>query len=67
MFTITPAEINDMVSQNVIPSKSYLGGAKLMAFSEPGVAMLSTVLKSKQALQANIGYYACFCTNGAFD
>jgi len=33
MFTLTPAEINDMVSQNVIPSRSYLGGAKPMAFS----------------------------------
>ena len=60
MFTLTPAEINDMVSQNVIPSRSYLGGAKPMAFSEQGVAMLSTVLKSKQALQANIAIMRAF-------
>lgn len=26
MFELTKAEIDEMVSQNVIPSKSYLGG-----------------------------------------
>jgi hypothetical protein len=38
----------------VIPSKSYLGGAIPYAFTETGVAMLSTVLKSKQAVDINI-------------
>ena len=46
--------MNEMVSQNVIPSKSYFGGAKPMAFTEQGVAMLSSVLNSKRAIQVNI-------------
>jgi len=46
MFILTQKEIDLMVSHFVIPSKSYLGGAKPMAFTEQGVAMLSFVLKS---------------------
>jgi hypothetical protein len=51
MFTLSENEINLMVSQIVIPSKSYFGGSKPFAFTEQGVAMLSSVLKSKKALQ----------------
>ena len=40
MFELTNKEVNDMVSQSVIPSKSKLGGAKPFAFTEQGVAML---------------------------
>lgn len=47
-------EITRMVSQNVIPSKSYLGGARPFAFTEQGVAMLSSVLHSPRAVQVNI-------------
>jgi len=54
MFTLSDKEVDNMVSQNVIPSKSYFGGALPMAFSEQGVAMLSTVLNSKRAVQVNI-------------
>ena len=43
-----------MVSQFVIPSKSYFGGAKPMVFTEQGVAMLSSVLKSERAIEVNI-------------
>jgi len=43
-----------VVSQNVIPSKSYFGGANPMAFTEQGVAMLSSVLKSDRAIEVNI-------------
>ncbi|MCK9220867.1 MAG: hypothetical protein PHF97_12360 [Bacteroidales bacterium] len=43
-----------MVSQNEIPSKKYLGSAIPFAFTEQGVAMLSGVLKSSQAIQVNI-------------
>lgn len=39
-----------MVSQNVIPSKNYFGGA----FTEQGIAMLSSIFKIKKALQVNI-------------
>ncbi len=54
MFTLSEKEVNNMVSQNVIPSKSYFGGALPMVFTEQGVAMLSTVLNSKRAVQVNI-------------
>src|SRR5690606_40114429 len=54
MFELTEAEINQMVSQNVIPSKSYLGGASPFAFTEHGVLMLSSVLNTEKAVQTNI-------------
>jgi hypothetical protein len=49
MFELSPNEILSMVSQFVIPSKGQLGGASPFAFTEQGVAMLSSVLKSKKA------------------
>lgn len=54
MFALTQKEVDQMVSQFVIPSKSYFGGAKPMAFTEQGVAMLSSVLKSERAIEVNI-------------
>lgn len=60
MFELTDNEINIMVSQNVIPSKQYLGGAKPFAFTETGVAMLSSILKSKQAVEINIAIMRTF-------
>lgn len=54
MFVLTNDEVHGLVSQNVIPSKSYLGGALPMAFTEQGVAMLSGVLSSERAIEANI-------------
>ena len=54
MFELTDLEIDQVVSQNVIPSKSYLGGAKPFAFTEIGVAMLSSVLRSQKAIDMNI-------------
>jgi ORF6N domain len=54
MFSLRLTEINDMVSQNVIPSKSYFGGAKPFVFTEQGVAMLSSILNSDIAIQVNI-------------
>ena len=54
MFELTEDEINKLVSHLVIPSKSYTGGAVPFAFTETGVAMLSSVLKSKQAVGINI-------------
>jgi hypothetical protein len=60
MFVISENEINNMVSQNVIPSKSNFGGAFPFAFTEQGVAMLSSVLKSKKAIQINIAIMRAF-------
>jgi hypothetical protein len=60
MFELSENEISLLVSQNVIPSKSYLGGAIPYAFTETGVAMLSSVLKSKQAVDINIAIMRTF-------
>ena len=43
-----------MVSQNVIPSKRSLGGSLPYAFTQEGVAMLSSVLRSERAVLVNI-------------
>jgi hypothetical protein len=60
LFELTDVEINYLVSQIVIPSKSYLGGAVPFAFSESGVAMLSSVIKSPQAVKINIAIMRTF-------
>ncbi|SUB59407.1 ORF6N domain [Phocoenobacter uteri] len=49
MFILTENEVDLMVSQNVIPSRQHLGGSLPYAFTEQGVSMLSSVLKSKIA------------------
>jgi hypothetical protein len=54
MFELTDDEINWMVSQKLIPSKKFFGGARPFAFTEQGVAMLSSVLNSKRAISVNI-------------
>ena len=43
-----------MVSQNAIPSKKHLGGALPYAFTEHGVAMLSSVLNSEKAIKISV-------------
>ena len=60
MFELTEDEIETVVSQNVIPHKKYLGGARPFAFTETGVAMLSSVLKSTIALDMNIAIMRTF-------
>jgi flagellar capping protein FliD len=60
MFELTNDEIDKLVSQNVIPSKSVFGGAKPFAFTEQGIAMLSSVLKSDIAVQVNIAILRTF-------
>jgi len=52
--------MNDMVSQFVIPSKKYFGGAAPFAFTEQGVAMLSGVLRSDKAIDTNIAIMRAF-------
>lgn len=54
MFQLIEQEIEDMVSQNAIPSKQSLGGSLPYAFTEHGVLMLSNVLKSERAVQMSI-------------
>jgi hypothetical protein len=60
MFQLTNKEVESMVSQNVIPSKGIFGGALPFAFTEQGVAMLSSVLKSSRAVKANIAIMRAF-------
>lgn len=60
MFELTDAEIETVVSQNVIPHKKFLGGSAPFAFTETGVAMLSSVLKSKSAIEMNIAIMRTF-------
>ena len=58
MFVLTKEEANLLlsigVSQNVIPPDYNFGVAMPMAFTEQGVAMLSSVLRSKVAIEVNI-------------
>lgn len=64
MFELTTNEakhlINIGVSQNVIPPGYNFGIALPMAFTEQGVAMLSSVLHSKVAIQVNIEIMRAF-------
>ena len=60
MFELVGQEVADMVSQNVIPGRGKLGGARPMAFTEQGVAMLSSVLRSPRAVQVNIAIMRAF-------
>ena len=60
MFILSDMEINIMVSQNVIPSKQHLGGSKPYAFTEQGVSMLSSVLKSRIATYISINIFRAF-------
>ena len=54
MFQLTQEEVDVLVSQNVIPSKRSLGGYLPYVFTQEGVAMLSSVLRSERAVQVNI-------------
>ena len=60
MFELTLFEMQNLVSQNVIPKLNHFGGAKPFAFTEQGIAMLSSVLKSKKAIQMNISIMRAF-------
>ncbi len=54
MFQVNDEEVEILVSQNVIPSRKVLGGHLPYAFTQEGVAMLSSVLRSTRAVQVNI-------------
>jgi len=60
MFILKNSEVDNLVSQNVIPSKSRLGGALPMVFTEQGVAMLSGILNSEKAIEVNIAIMRTF-------
>jgi hypothetical protein len=60
MVELTDAEIEDLRSQTVISSSH--GGSRhgYLAFTEQGVAMLSSVLRSERAVQVNIAIMRAF-------
>ena len=68
MFQLTSEEAQALRSQFVILKKDRTGGSKRgkhikylpYAFTEQGVAMLSSVLRSKRAIQVNIAIMRAF-------
>lgn len=54
MFQLTWEETLDVRSQNVILKRGQHSKYRLYAFTEQGVAMLSSVLRSERAVQVNI-------------
>ena len=60
MFELSEKEIDVLVSQSVIPSKKYFGGAKPFVFTEQGVNMLSAILKSDRAIDISIAIMRTF-------
>ena len=64
MFELTRDESDAViklgVSQNVIPPSYNVGSSVIMAFSELGVSMLSSVLRSKKAIEVNISIMRAF-------
>ena len=60
MYQLKDKEVADLLSQNVIPSRKSLGGHNPYVFTEQGIAMLSSVLRSKRAIQVNIAIMRTF-------
>lgn len=61
MFQLTSQEVNALTSQVAI-SKAGRGGRRTLpyAFTEHGVAMLSSVLRSARAIEMNIAIFRAF-------
>ena len=64
MFRLTDTEAKQLisigVSQNVISPNYNIGTSSMFAFTEEGVAMLSGILRSKVAINANIAIMRAF-------
>ena len=61
MFVMTEKEVEDWKSQIVISNSIKMGARKLpYAFTENGIAMLSSVLRSQQAISINIQVMRAF-------
>ena len=64
LFKLTEGETNEVilrgVSQSVIPPRYNTGGMQMFAFTEQGVAMLSTVLKSANATSVSVAIMRAF-------
>ncbi len=66
MFQLTDSEVELLVSQNAIPSKKHLGGYLPYAFTEQGVANLSSVLTNDKAIEVNIQIMRAFVSMRKF-
>jgi len=51
-YQVSDKEFNFMVSQNATPSKKQYGGTNPWVFTEKGLYMVATILKSKKATEA---------------
>jgi hypothetical protein len=62
MFVLAPREVQSLLSQIVIANKGRGGrhNPTYYAFTEQGVAMLSSVLRSERAVQVNIAIMRAF-------
>ena len=60
LLVLDENEVDLLVSQSVIPNKGALGGALPFAFTEHGVAALSSVLTSDRAIEINIAIMRAF-------
>jgi len=60
MFQLTNQEFTNLKSQFVTSSWGGIRRATPYAFTEQGVAMLSSILRSKQAVQVNIAIMRAF-------
>jgi len=60
MFQLSNQEVANLKSQIVTSSWGGIRRANPYAFTEQGVAMLSSVLRSKQAVQVNIAIMRAF-------
>lgn len=60
-FQLTHQEVDELMSQNLIPNARY-GGRRTrpLVFTEQGVAMLSSVLRSPMAVRVNIEIMRAF-------
>ena len=66
MFQLTDSEVEKLVSQNAIPSRKQLGGHFPYAFTEQGVANLSSVLHNDKAIEVNIQIMRAFVSMRKF-
>jgi hypothetical protein len=60
MFQLAPGEFNDLRSQIVTSSWGGMRRALPYAFTEQGIAMLSSVLRSPRAIRVNIEIMRAF-------
>jgi len=59
-YQVSDKELELMVSQNVTPSKKQYGGTNPWVFTEKGLYMVATILKSTNALNATFAIIETF-------